>query len=346
MIVKDEEKTLSRILSCAVKFCDEIIIVDTGSMDDTKNIAKRFTDKVYDYTFNGDFSAARNYSLSLGKCDYLLWLDGDDYIDDENVEKIKKLKITGLYADIYTFLYNTYDKNNGNLVLSFYRERLLKRDKNYRFIGAVHEAVPLTGKVVFTDIIVEHRKEKTQSTRNLDIYLTLKKRRYEFSARDIYYFARELYYNEYYNKASVQFKKFISYGGCDADQAEAHLLLCDCFLKEKSLKKAEAIILNAMKKFIPYPEMLCTAGRVCYAKGEYEKSAFYYKTALFTEEKRDGFIRPEYKGIVPLSWLTVIYYDLKDYGRAKLYHEACKKIAPFHPSVIYNDGLPLLKGER
>jgi len=343
MIVKDEEKTLARILSIAEKFCDEIIIVDTGSSDDTLKIAKKFTDKIFGYRFNGDFSAARNYAFSFAKCDYLLWLDADDFIDAKNIEKIEKLKKTGLYADIYTFLYNTYDRKNGNLLLSFYRERLLKRDKNYKFYGAVHEAIPLTGNVVFTDIIVEHRKEKTRDAkRNLNIYFLLKKRKYAFSGRDVYYFARELYYNGYYKQAAVNFKKFLKLGGQDADEAEARVLLSDCFIREKSTEKAEAVIIEALKKFVPYPEMLCALGRVYYEKGEYEKSAFYYKTALFADEKKDGFCRPEYKGIIPLLWLTVIYYNLRDYKSAKKYHEECKKIAPTDPSVRFNDKLPLL----
>ena len=60
MIVKNEEKVLSRCLDSVKDAVDEIIIVDTGSEDNTKNIASQYTDKIYDFKWVYDFSAARN----------------------------------------------------------------------------------------------------------------------------------------------------------------------------------------------------------------------------------------------------------------------------------------------
>lgn len=60
MIVKNEERVLKRCLDSVRDLVDEIIIVDTGSTDATKRIAAGYTDKIYDLTWNDDFSAARN----------------------------------------------------------------------------------------------------------------------------------------------------------------------------------------------------------------------------------------------------------------------------------------------
>jgi glycosyltransferase involved in cell wall biosynthesis len=81
MIVKDEEPVLARCLACARRFADEIIVVDTGSVDRTKEIAAGFTDRVYEYAWRDDFAAARNYSYSLANCDYIMWLDADDVVE-------------------------------------------------------------------------------------------------------------------------------------------------------------------------------------------------------------------------------------------------------------------------
>ena len=80
MIVKNEEAVLSRCLESIKDAVDEIIIVDTGSSDATKEIAKKYTDLVYDFKWINNFSAARNFSFSKASKDYIIWLDADDVI--------------------------------------------------------------------------------------------------------------------------------------------------------------------------------------------------------------------------------------------------------------------------
>ncbi len=91
MIVRDEEKTLKRCLDSVKSFINEIIIVDTGSKDKTKEIAKSFNSKIYDFKWINDFSAARNFAFSKATSDYIMWLDGDDFINEEDINKIKLL---------------------------------------------------------------------------------------------------------------------------------------------------------------------------------------------------------------------------------------------------------------
>ena len=88
MIVKDEEDVIDRVLTCSNRFADEIIIVDTGSKDKTKEICKNFTDKIYDFVWCDNFSLARNFSFSKATKEYIMWLDADDYITEQNIQKI------------------------------------------------------------------------------------------------------------------------------------------------------------------------------------------------------------------------------------------------------------------
>ena len=92
MIVKNEEDTLERCLSCVEGIADEIVIVDTGSSDRTKEIASRFTDRIYDYEWKDDFGAARNESFSKATKEYCMWLDADDVIPEEEQKKLRCLK--------------------------------------------------------------------------------------------------------------------------------------------------------------------------------------------------------------------------------------------------------------
>ena len=87
MIVKNEEQVLDRCLNSVKDIADEIIIVDTGSTDKTKDIAKKYTNKVYDFKWINDFSKARNYSFSKASMDYTLWLDADDVILENDKKK-------------------------------------------------------------------------------------------------------------------------------------------------------------------------------------------------------------------------------------------------------------------
>ena len=94
MIVKNEESVIGRCLESVKDIVDEIIIVDTGSTDNTKEIIKTFTDKIYDFEWIDNFSAARNYSYSKASMEYILWLDADDVILEEDRIKFKELKMS------------------------------------------------------------------------------------------------------------------------------------------------------------------------------------------------------------------------------------------------------------
>lgn len=92
MIVKNESDTIERVLQCAQAFCDEIVVVDTGSTDDTVAKAKAMGAIVHHFTWIDDFSAARNAAFSYCTQDWIMWLDGDDIITPENQQRILEIK--------------------------------------------------------------------------------------------------------------------------------------------------------------------------------------------------------------------------------------------------------------
>ncbi|HAX35323.1 MAG TPA: glycosyl transferase, partial [Tyzzerella sp.] len=92
MIVRQEEKALARCLEGIADAVEEIVIVDMGSTDRTKEIARQFTDKIYDFPWMDDFAAARNFSFSQAVMDYCLWLDADDVLLPEDRRRLQKLK--------------------------------------------------------------------------------------------------------------------------------------------------------------------------------------------------------------------------------------------------------------
>ena len=90
-----------------------------------------------------------------------MWLDADDVISDENREKFKRLKeeLDG-ETDVVMLPYETAFDKNGTPVFSYYRERLVKNGRGFRWVGAVHEVIVPSGKVIYGDAAVWHRKVK------------------------------------------------------------------------------------------------------------------------------------------------------------------------------------------
>jgi glycosyltransferase involved in cell wall biosynthesis len=107
MIVKNEERYLAYCLNSLSPVADEMIVVDTGSSDRTKEIAEAFGAHVYDFEWVNDFAAARNYSLSKAQGDWILVMDADEVISFQDHAKLRKL-VTGKDKIAYNLITRNY----------------------------------------------------------------------------------------------------------------------------------------------------------------------------------------------------------------------------------------------
>ncbi|MCI5621504.1 MAG: glycosyltransferase family 2 protein [Lachnospiraceae bacterium] len=174
MIVKNEETVLARCLDSLDGLMDEIIIVDTGSIDRTKEIAGKYTNQVYDYEWNNDFSQARNYTLSLAHCDYIYCADADEVMDEENREKFRQLKQVLLpEIEIVQMLYSgQYDSNTVYNFDEEYRPKLFRRLRSFQFINPIHETLRLDPVVYDSDIRIFHKPHGLHTDRDMEIFET------------------------------------------------------------------------------------------------------------------------------------------------------------------------------
>jgi Glycosyltransferases involved in cell wall biogenesis len=138
MIVKNEEKTLSLCLSSIVAYVDEIVIVDTGSSDKTKEIAIQYTDNVYDFPWINDFSAARNFAVSKASHDFILSLDSDEITETIDMQQIKHL--TELYPKKLgrLLIVSEFVRNDNEFKVTNRLSRLFSK-KFFKFQGSIHE---------------------------------------------------------------------------------------------------------------------------------------------------------------------------------------------------------------
>lgn len=142
MIVKNEAATLEKCLRTAAPHVDEIVIVDTGSSDGTRAIAKKWADVYDEIEWPDSFSKARNHSLSLVSSDYFIFLDGDEYIDDPaGWRRIRNALDLDTVAGLTIKVRNDLGKNALISSRVTWLERVIVRDPDVYFQGRVHNQI-------------------------------------------------------------------------------------------------------------------------------------------------------------------------------------------------------------
>jgi hypothetical protein len=166
LIVKNEADILARTLSALKLFSDEIIVVDTGSTDQTKQIAQEYTPQVFDYVWHDDFAAARTFADSYARGEYLCRWDADWWISPGDAEKIAQLKKQGFGgADLIKMTWvNRYDSLTTEPQWSQPHDIIYKKGV-FRWHFPVHEYLqPLDATQAITqkkalDILIFHDKQ-------------------------------------------------------------------------------------------------------------------------------------------------------------------------------------------
>jgi len=222
MIVKNEEDNIERCLESIKRFVDEIIIVDTGSTDTTKKICFKYTDKIYDFIWNDDFAAARNFSISKASNDWVLILDADEEVTNFNMENILNFvndkrndKVVGRIKRI-----NFMDDNKG---VKRYSERVNRIfNKSYFcYRGTIHEQIVSKDSENYSteliDICVEHEgylKGTMSRKGKLKRNINLLNKEIEKDSKDPYLFfqlGKSYYMLRDFQKACNCFEKSLSF---------------------------------------------------------------------------------------------------------------------------------------
>lgn len=157
MIVKNESEILEKCLESIKDYDYEIVIVDTGSTDNTKEIALKYTKNVFDYVWCNDFSEARNFSISKASNNFILILDADENIIDLDVEQLWKLASENNNKVGRVFRKNEYLRDNNKFIYKEYVNRFFNKNE-YKYKGSIHEQII-------------RKDNKTYNTYNLPITL-------------------------------------------------------------------------------------------------------------------------------------------------------------------------------
>ncbi len=341
MIVKNEEMHIARCLDSVAGLVDEIIIVDTGSMDRTVEIVSEYTPKIYSYVWNDDFSEARNYSFSKASMDYCMWMDADDILEEtEKVDFLKLKQSLPPDIDIVMMKYNTSFDEAGKPSFSYFRERWIRNCGQYRWVGAVHEVIPPNGRVIYSNVAVSHKKiGGGDPDRNLNIYRKMIADGKNLEPRQQYYYGRELYYHEQYNEAISVLEQFLlSPEGWIENKIEACLVCASCYLRIGQEQSALTTLLRSMGFDRPRAELCCEIGKYFLEHGNFHNAIYWYETALNIPKNEycGGFILPDCYDYVPLLQLCVCYDKLGNRQKAEEYNERAGRCKPYSKAYLYN----------
>lgn len=160
LIVKNEAHVLARCLGSLEGVVDEIVVVDTGSTDDTPRIAESFGARVYHFEWTGDFAAARNESLRHAQGDYVLVIDADEFLPKEDGirlrQEIEKRRAEAYTVDVVNYLGSVarFVRSPGVRVVRVFR-------RGFSYIGSIHEQVlheviARGGQVEVLDVEIHH----------------------------------------------------------------------------------------------------------------------------------------------------------------------------------------------
>jgi glycosyltransferase involved in cell wall biosynthesis len=230
MIVRNEGDTIERVLGSARSFCDEMIVVDTGSTDDTVAKARACGAQVFHFSWRDDFSAARNFSFSKCSGDWIIWLDGDDTVPAESQERISALKPSvlndTLEAVYLRYRYPPFEQ---------WRERIIRRNlfgTKLVWREPVHECIhgiDAGENARFDPIVIQHAPPPGRQEAKKDRNLAILRRSFEKGAKDdrtLYLYAVECLHNLLREEAESVLTAFFS---TDRHPEYRYEILCKMF---------------------------------------------------------------------------------------------------------------------
>ncbi len=237
MIVRNEERFIKRCLESVGDLVDEIVIVDTGSTDNTINIIKSITNiKVYNLNWNDDFSIARNYALEQCKGDYILVLDADEYIIEGKREELEKIMANNKIGQVK--ILSHFERENQIYYSTAYISRFFP--KEIRYIGSIHEQLDCTLPKIKMNINIGHDGYYRTNKSNRNIPLL--KKEVEKNPNDPYYlfqFGKELRLSNKYEEAYKYLK--MSYKIIDNSYSYYGELVVELIITGKECKNEETI---------------------------------------------------------------------------------------------------------
>lgn len=342
MIVKDEEKNLPRLLASTKDLYDEIVIIDTGSKDRTKEIALSAGARVYDFKWIDDFAAARNFSFSKVTSEWIMWLDADDELVPEDRARLLELKKQLGDAEAYLMAYNYAQDAEGKPLVRFYRHRILKNDGRVQWKCPIHEhmAIPAGYREAMTNVVVTHRRghEAAVQDRGRNIRILRKAVQDDPSSQRMkFYFGKELYSEGEFQECVRVLEGYLEQGDWHENMVNAHHYLAMAYSAIKQNDKAIDACMRGIRLDARWSEFYCLIGQVYYDRGDWSRAAQWFEIARrLPIPPTWGTVMMECYTWMPADRLAKCYGELGQWDKAYEANETALMHQPSEPRMLFN----------
>jgi glycosyltransferase involved in cell wall biosynthesis len=361
MMVKNEAKHIEEVLKSIIpirqEIESEIIVVDTGSTDETVEIAKKYTEKVYFHQWNDDFASMRNKSIDYARGEWIFILDGDEVIS--NSEGLIAFFQSGKdkqYNSLYVNLKNIVQKEENKFNVAVLA-RLFRNITDFKYVGTIHEQPLKQGPSFLLDLTLIHygylSTDEELMERKFNRNSSLLKKELEKDPDNIYYlhqlFNTYAMYKKHdialdYSKRAYEVakKKKIKLSKAMyiySDLATALLNNNRIYDVEKVCKEAIKVKDGFMDFYFYLSKVQMNMGKYYDAIINYEKYLLLAKEHHGSPDRVDTTVTHYTLGAVETAYsdLCVLYAREKEYGKVKLYASKIKKspnIKNITPTII------------
>ena len=357
-IIARDEPLLEGCLKSIRDYVDEIVVIDTGSKDNTPDIARKYADVVEVFTdcnnpetgLIEDFAMARSYSFSLAKNKWVMWCDADDIIT--GMDRLPKLlddaeKDSNISCYLFPYEYAYNDK--GECVLVHYRERLLRDTSIFKWVNPVHEVlIPVEGArvtYVRTEALIykhqrQHGTKMAEPGRNLRILRKYVEKHGTSDARQLYYLGLELTNSNLLDEAIPVLTQYIEASGWDDEKCLACLKLVQIYQSRSDYANGVKWALKAIEVRETWGECYFAVGKMHYFMAQaggpntqrnWERCIFFLNLGLTMPPTQTMlFVNPLERELEVYEYLNMAYNVT---GRVKEAFEAAQKGLAKHPDA-------------
>ena len=340
MIARDEQDYIDITIENLKDIVSEIIVVDTGSRDNTRERAKKYGVTVCNYIWCDDFSKVRNYSFSVANEEFILWMDAGEYFDEVNIRKLKEL-ILSLDESIDAIYMKKVIEEGSNRedIRYVISPRIIRKESNIRWKGKAIEVLDVENKKVKgIDIKIKVSQKKLGSERFQIIKENLSNN-LDISVKEKIYYAKLLMKNYRDREAVIMYREIMrSENEEDYYYLETSLNLAEYYLRRKDIGGFKEYLFKSYEYGKPVAKAYFLLGEYFYNKCQYEKAIHWYSEAknLDINFSYDSEIDTSYKNIFIFGQLSLCYSKIGDFNMAKFYNDKLATYSENSPIIKYN----------